>query len=109
MIKKNYKGENKEDLKYDFDTAKRNILNWISHIIRGVQQTEAKINAFAQLNEENGLWIRDWAQKVLPVMYRESQKEYFGKKGMLCRYRCILLQVKGTFNESCILYSNLSE
>lgn len=80
---RNYKGENKEDLKYDFETDKRNILEWMSHIIRGVQQNRAKINAFAQLNEENGLWIRDWAQ-VLPVKYRESQKEYFGKIGKAC-------------------------
>lgn len=71
----NYEGEKKEDLKYDFETAKHNILEWMSHIIRGVQQNEAKVNAFAQLNEENGLWIRDWAQKVLPVKYRESRSE----------------------------------
>lgn len=24
----------------------------------------------------------DWAQKILPQEYRESQKKYFGKKGM---------------------------
>lgn len=77
-----YEGEQKEDLKYDFENAKLKIMEWMSHIIRGVQQNEAKVNAFAQLNEENGLWIRDWAQKVLPVKYRESQKEYFGKKGL---------------------------
>lgn len=77
-----YEGEQKEDLKYDFVNAKRNIMEWMSHILRGVQQNEAKLNAFAQLNEENGLWIRDWSQKALPVKYRKSQKEYFGKKGL---------------------------
>ena len=32
-------------------------------------------------NEKAGLWI-DHKQKVLPMIYREGQVEYFGKKGM---------------------------
>jgi hypothetical protein len=28
------------------------------------------------------LWLKDWAQKVLPLSFREKQSDYFGKKGM---------------------------
>ena len=33
-------------------------------------------------NPKSCLWLRDWAQKVLPQSFREAQKDYFGKKGM---------------------------
>ncbi|KAG8180402.1 hypothetical protein JTE90_025452 [Oedothorax gibbosus] len=69
--------EQKDDTKYDFIMATENIFDWLKHNIRYVQQNKAKIDVLAKLNDTTCVWIRDWAQKVLPIKYRESQKEYF--------------------------------
>ena len=66
----------KDELLFNVKQGLEHILNWMRHIIRSV-----KANAFEFLQDTStGFWLSDWAQKVLPVSYRESQREYFGKK-----------------------------
>ena len=58
-------------------------INFSYYYTRSVsQQKKAKIDACAQLDDKTAFWLKDYAQKVLPVKFREGQKEYFGKKGM---------------------------
>ena len=38
------------------------------------------MEAYKQLN--NFFWIKNFCQKILPVRYREGQREYFGKEGI---------------------------
>ena len=73
--------EKKEDVLFDIMQATQYILTWMKHI-RGVQQEKAKMFAMENIDMNTGLWISDWAQKILPLQYRERQKEYFGKKGV---------------------------
>ena len=37
---------------------------------------------FQQLSGAFAFWLKDLSQNILPIYYREGQKEYFGKKGM---------------------------
>ena len=74
--------DEKDEVMYDVNTAKSNIFEWMTHIVRSVQQEKAKVHAMQLLSATTGFWISDWAQKVLHLKYREGQKEYFGKKGM---------------------------
>ena len=52
------------------------------HVLRGVQQEKAKLYAMSQLDPSCGFWLSDWARKAIPSMFREGQRDYFGKKGM---------------------------
>lgn len=74
----------KAEMKYDFDHSKKAVLKWQQHILRHVQQNQAKLDVFAVVQTDNSkaVWIRDWGQKILPMKYREEQSSYFGKKGM---------------------------
>ena len=54
---------------------------WKAHLLRSVNQEEAKQNALTQLDEETCLIIMDWAMKYLPQHYREQMSEFFGKRG----------------------------
>lgn len=74
--------DEENEIMYDVNMAKSSILEWMAHILRGVQQEKAKAHAMQSLSTTTGFWISDWAQKILPLRYREGQKEYFGKKGM---------------------------
>ena len=63
-------------------TAVKAILNWMHHILRSVKQHKEKEHAFIQLNENTGLWLSERAQKAIPVLFREGQRDYLGKRGM---------------------------
>ena len=54
---------------------------WKSHILRSVHQDAAKTAAVDVLSETDALLIMDWAMKFLPTSYRETQRDWYGKKG----------------------------
>ncbi|XP_073241912.1 uncharacterized protein [Porites lutea] len=74
--------EQKEELKYDIEKATERIMDWKSHIVRATNQEKAKINILDNLTERQVLVVMDWAMKWLPRSYRETQAEWFGKKGV---------------------------
>ena len=41
----------------------------------------AKRNIIDSLNSSEVLFIMDWAMKFLPSSFRETQRDWFGKKG----------------------------
>ena len=50
--------------------------------MRTVRQDQARIDILELLNEESILIVSDWAMKFLPQMYRESQQNWYGKRGI---------------------------
>ena len=54
----------------------------MKHKIRDAQQKKAKVDAFEIISCTVAFWLKDFAQKILPVKYREGMKEYYGKKVM---------------------------
>ena len=71
-----------EDTMHELETAKKNIIDYLKHLIRDVQLKKAKEYAFANLKENTAFWLRDFCQNVLPKKFRESQQDYYGKKGI---------------------------
>ena len=69
-------------MKYDTEKAAERILQWKAHIVRAINQEKSKIDVLNNLTGEEVLVVMDWAMKWLPRSYRETQKEWFGKKGI---------------------------
>ena len=67
---------------HDASLAVNDIISFIKHIMRDAQQKKAKSESFSLLNDESCFWLKDYAQKILPLKFWEVQKGYFGKKGM---------------------------
>ena len=67
---------------YDVDNAIKDIINYMKHLMRDAQQKKGKTQCFNRLEDDSAFWLKDFCQKILPVKFREGQKEYFGKKGM---------------------------
>ena len=76
-----YSEEDKEEITHDVDAAVKKIEAWKEHIVRTVHQDTAKSNILAEIKPNQVLIIMDWAMKFLPVCYRETQTEWYGKKG----------------------------
>ena len=76
--------EKREELQHDLEAAIPKLEMWKSHVIRSVHQDEAKTAAVDALTQTEVLlvMIMDWAMKFLPTSYRETQRDWFGKKGL---------------------------
>ena len=72
----------KEDALHRFQEATRAIQLWKSHQLRLVNQDNARTDVIECLDDSKVLLVQDWAMKFLPRQYRESQGEWFAKKGI---------------------------
>ena len=71
-----------EELNFIEGQAKQNIWAWKAHLLRCVNQDEARLEVIDSLNESSVLLVQDWAMKFLPRKFRESQSDWFAKRGM---------------------------
>ena len=76
--------ENLDDV-YDGSIAIKDIIEYIKHLVRDALQSKAKSYAFHKIDNNSALWLLEFSQKIIPIKYCESQKEYFGKKGRILR------------------------
>lgn len=53
-------------IQWEVENSSLKILEWQKHIMRGEQQSKARSSAFKELSSTQALWVRDFAQKVLP-------------------------------------------
>ena len=79
-----YSKEQQDDLLYDFKQARSDILAWKAHIVRSVNQEEAKQDQLKMIsdNPNSALIVMDWAMKFLQLKYREKQSDWYGKRGL---------------------------
>ena len=54
---------------YELETAKKNIIDYLKHLIRDAQQKKAKEYAFANLKENTAFSLTDFCLNVLPVKF----------------------------------------
>ena len=71
-----------EELAFIEGQAKQNILAWKAHLHLCVNQDEARLEVINALDESSALLVQDWAMKFLPRKFRESQGDWFAKRGM---------------------------
>ncbi len=58
------------------------ISDWKKHLLRTVHQEAARKHILDILDDSSIFIVADWAMKWLPTWYRESQREFFGKRGL---------------------------
>ena len=74
--------DEKEELAFIISHAKYNINAWKAHLMRSVNQDECRLETLKALDRTSVLIVLDWAMKYLPRKFRESQTDWFGKRGM---------------------------
>lgn len=70
-----------EELLHDVQAAIGKVQAWKAHVLRTAHQDAAKSSVIDELKSNQALVIIDWAMKFIPLSFRESQSEWFGKKG----------------------------
>jgi hypothetical protein len=58
-----YNSDHQEDLLYDFERAQADIQLWKAHILRSINQEEAKQDLLKNKDPNTAVIIMDWAMK----------------------------------------------
>ena len=74
--------DTKGDLAFVTLQSKQYINSWKSHLLRSTNQNESRLDVIDELDETSVLLVLDWAMKYLPKKFRESQTDWFGKRGL---------------------------
>lgn len=91
-------GEKVEQI-YLAGVAIQDIQEWKGHILRAVHQDKVKED-FIRAMDSNTIFITlDWAMKWLPTKGRETQSEWFGKRGISDHISVILLKENAEFRK----------
>ena len=87
--------EELEDQLYTFKQSEEASTSWKAHQLRSVRQDQARIDCLNLLDEASVLITQDWAMKFLPAKYRESQSDWFGKRGLSWHLSVVARKVDG--------------
>ncbi|KAK3712196.1 hypothetical protein QZH41_018426 [Actinostola sp. cb2023] len=82
MSNNNVATDIKEELTFLSAQAKKNIIAWKAHLLRCINQDDARLDVLDTLDENSVYLVQDWAMKFLPRKYRESQSDWFAKRGI---------------------------
>ena len=72
----------KEEVEFSIRNSREHINAWKSHLIRCVNQDQARVDLLENLDRSSVFLVQDWAMKYLPTKYRESQQDWFAKRGI---------------------------
>ena len=78
----NCSNDTKDELNFVIVQSKQNINAWKSHLLCSGNQDECRLDILKQLHETSVLIVLDWAMKYLPRKFRESETDWFAKRGI---------------------------
>ena len=84
------------DLRYTCKQAALDIQAWKAHQLRSIRQDMARIDVLDALSASSVLITNDWAMKFLPQKYRESQSDWFAKRGISWHISVVLRIIDGS-------------
>lgn len=96
--------EERDETTYTYETSKRAIQAWKCHQLRSVRQDKSRLDILEVLNEETVLIVNDWAMKFLPQKYRESQQDWFGKRGISWHIAVVFRRSQGQLQSQAFVH-----
>ena len=75
-------GAEKDQIKHQFEQLTNKIDAWKVHILRSINQDQARLDIIQNLGPQSALLVLDWAMTFLPRKFREAQSDWFGKRGI---------------------------
>lgn len=87
--------DERDEAAYTIQSATLAIQSWKCHILRSWNQDHARFDVLDLIDEKTVLIINDWAMKFLPQKYRESQSDWFGKRGISWHISVVYRRLKG--------------
>ena len=96
--------DERDDLQFAFHQACQAIESWKAHQLRSLQQDKARTTILDGLDEKSVLITQDWAMKWLPQRYRETQADWFGKRGISWHISVVVRKVAGQLEQQTFVH-----
>ena len=87
-----------------YEQAVKAINAWKAHQLRSVQQDKARIDALKCLDKTIVLITEDWAMKFLPQKYRETQADWFAKRGISWHISIVARKIGGVLQHQAFVH-----
>ena len=87
--------EDRDEAVFLLASSKMAIKSWKQHLLRSSRQDQARLDILESLDDKSILMVDDWAMKFLPEKYRESQSNWFGKRGISWHISVVYRRVAG--------------
>ena len=78
----NCSAEERDEMEYEISQLIQSIEAWKAHLLCAINQDAARHEILENLDAQAVLVVIDWAMKFLPRKFRESQSDWFGKRGI---------------------------
>ena len=96
--------EERDEKLFLYESAKGAIQAWKSHQLRSVRQDQSQLDVLDLLTSETVLIVNDWAMKFLPQLYRESQQDWFGKRGISWHIAVVFRRLSGELQSQAFVH-----
>lgn len=96
--------DERDNLKYLYQQAVQAVEAWKAHQLRSTQQDKARTDLLNELDESDVLVTLDWAMKFLPQKYRETQADWFAKRGISWHISVVVRRVKGVLQHQAFVH-----
>ena len=93
-----------DSLQFTCSHAVQDIISWKAHQLRSVRQDKARTDILLDLDETSVLITQDWAMKFLPQKYRESQSDWFGKRGISWHISVVAWKKQGNLQSQTMVH-----
>ena len=99
-----FRSDDERDVLYLYQSSKRAIKTWKAHQLRSVRQEQARLAILDTLGADEVLIINDWAMKFLPQLFRESQQDWFAKRGISWHISVVYRRVGQVFQTQAFVH-----
>ncbi|KAK3736760.1 hypothetical protein QZH41_008000 [Actinostola sp. cb2023] len=96
--------EQKDRITYEYTESVGAIYAWKAHLLRLLNQEEAKQDILFSLDDQECLIIMDWAMKFLPQRYRERMSDFFGKRGKSWHVSSVITKSDVKYKVECFVH-----
>lgn len=96
--------DDQDELLYIIRQAREAIDAWKAHQLRSIQQDKARVEILERLDETSVFLTNDWAMKFLPQKYRETQADWFAKRGISWHISVVVRQVNAVIQHQTLVH-----
>ena len=93
-----------DDLLHSYQQAVLAIESWKPHLLQSVQQDKARTDILESLDESSVLITQDWAMKFLLQGFRETQADWFGKRGISWHISVVVRKVQSNLQQQTFVH-----